>query len=244
MVELVASRIEKLPSATQEVLKLAACIGDKFTLDVLSTVNERSPSVTANELYSALQAGLILPLSEAYKIPLVFDEEELIKNRRWTQMDADKTENYLRLSAIGWGSQSKISGVGYKFLHDRVQQAAYSLIPSSKKQETHLKIGQLLLKQTLPEVLTENVLDIVNQLNVGVDLLTNQSEKDELAKLNLIAGKKAKVSTAYDAAVKYLNVGLELLAADNWLSQYELTLNLYIEIAETEYSGFQLDAVQ
>ncbi|HEY9711443.1 MAG TPA: serine/threonine-protein kinase PknK, partial [Oculatellaceae cyanobacterium] len=72
VVELVAGRIQKLPEATQKVLQLAACVGDKFTLDVLSIVNEQTPSATANELDSALQMGLILPLSEAYKIPLVF----------------------------------------------------------------------------------------------------------------------------------------------------------------------------
>ena len=210
VVDLVASRIKKLPGSTQEVLKLAACIGDRFTLDVLSIMHEQPPSVTASELYSALQAGLILPLSEAYRIPLVFNQEEA-------------------------GNLIDTKRVAYKFLHDRVQQAAYSLIPNADKQATHLKIGKLLYQTTPPATLTENILDIVNQLNVGVDLLVNQSEKDELAKLNLIAGKKAKASTAYEVAIKYLNVGLRLLAADSWLSQYELTLNLYVETAEAEY---------
>ena len=74
VVELVANRIEKLPKSTRQVLQIAACIGDKFTLEVLSVVNEKSLINTAKKLDAALQAGLILPLSEAYKIPLVFDE--------------------------------------------------------------------------------------------------------------------------------------------------------------------------
>ncbi|MDJ0615789.1 MAG: AAA family ATPase [Calothrix sp. MO_192.B10] len=221
VVELVATRIQKLPESTQTILQLAGCIGDKFSLDVLSIVNEKSLTKTAYTLYSALQAGLILPLSDTYKIPLVFDED----------MDNHKTSSQSDLENI----TSKISGVGYKFLHDRVQQAAYSLIPESEKQSTHLKIGQLLLKQTPSESLTENILDIVNQLNVGIDLLKQQSEKDELAKLNLIAGKKAKDATAYEAAVRYLNVGLGLLTADSWKYKYELTLNLHIDTAEAEY---------
>ncbi|MEG4201839.1 serine/threonine-protein kinase PknK, partial [Microcoleus sp. Pol12A5] len=211
VVELVASRIEKLPAPTQEVLKLAACVGDKFALDVLSLVSEESGNTTATELYSALQAGLILPLNDAYRIPLVFDRAESIN---------------LNLDT---------SRVSYKFLHDRVQQAAYSLIPEDQKQSTHLKIGQLLLKNTLPDKLEENIFDIVNQLNVGIDTISQQSEKTQLAQLNLTAGRKAKAATAYEAAVRYLRVAMELLPADCWQSHYELTLAIYESTAEAEY---------
>lgn len=217
VVELVASRIKKLPEATQEVLKLASCIGDRFNLDVLSIVNEHPSGSTANDLYLALQTGLILPLSEAYRIPLLFNQEETVN--------------------LAFNTKR----VGYKFLHDRVQQAAYSLIPKDQKQKTHLKIGQLLLKQTPSDALTENILDIVNQLNVGVDLLVNQVEKYELAKLNLLAGKKAKASNAYAAAIRYYNLGLNLLMVDSWESNYELTLNLYVETAEAEYVNGNFD---
>ncbi len=224
VVELVANRIKKLPKSTQKVLRLAACIGDKFTLDVLSIVNEKFSVSTAKELDAALQAGLILPLSEAYKIPLVFDEN--LENS-----DIDTTHQQFSIINL----KSNIAKVGYRFLHDRVQQAAYSFIPKCDKQATHLKIGQLLLKQTPPELLSENILDIVNQLNFGIGLLTKQSEKYELAKLNLIAGKKAKTATAYETAIKYFNIGWKLLTNDNWQSNYELILNLHAEAAEAEY---------
>jgi predicted ATPase/signal transduction histidine kinase/tRNA A-37 threonylcarbamoyl transferase component Bud32 len=222
VVDLVANRIKKLPKSTQQVLQLAACIGDKFTLDVLSIVNQKSLVSTAKELDAALQAGLILPLNKAYKIPLVFDED---------LEDCDVNSLVFSIQAL----KSNVTEVGYKFLHDRVQQAAYSFIPKSEKQATHLKIGQLLLKQTPLELLSENILDIVNQLNVGVHLLAEQCEKDQLAELNLMAGKKAKAATAYETAVKYLNVGLKLLKADSWQSNYQLTFNLYLETAEAEY---------
>jgi PAS domain S-box-containing protein len=213
VVELVADRIQKLPDATVRVLKLAACVGDKFTLEVLSIVNEQSSATTAGELYPALQAGLILPLSEAYKIPLVFDE----------QGDADEI------------IKSKIARVGYKFLHDRVQQATYSLIPDLQKKETHLKIGQLLLSATPKSEIEENIFEIVNQLNIGIEFITDPIEKEKLIQLNLIAGRKAKAAAAYEAAVKYLNLGLELTNADSWIDQYDLTLSLYVEAVEAEY---------
>ncbi|MEG4626663.1 AAA family ATPase [Microcoleus sp. w1-18aA5] len=218
VVELVASRIEKLPAATQEVLKLAACVGDKFALDVLSLVSKKSANTTATELYSALQAGLILPLSDAYRIPLVFDRAESIN---------------LKLDT---------SRVSYRFLHDRVQQAAYSLIPQDQKQSTHLKIGQLLLHNTPSDKLEENIFDIVNQLNVGIETISQQSEKTQLAQLNLTAGHKAKAAAAYEAAVRYLRVAMELLPADSWQSHYELTLAIYESTAEAEYLNINYEA--
>ncbi|MBD2522994.1 ATP-binding sensor histidine kinase [Nostoc sp. FACHB-133] len=220
VVELVASRVEKLPKSTQDVLKLAACVGDRFSLDVLSIVNEKSPSLTANDLHSALQAGLILPLSEAYRIPLVFNQEEAVN---------------LNLDT---------SRVGYKFLHDRVQQAAYSLIPEELKKSTHLKIGQLLLQNTPKEEIEANIFDIVNQLNVGIINLIEQSDKTELARLNLIAGRKAKASTAYEAALKYFTNGIEHLSIDAWQTEYTLTLCLYEGAAEAAYLGGNFEQMQ
>ncbi|MEG4375549.1 MULTISPECIES: AAA family ATPase [unclassified Microcoleus] len=218
IVELVGRNIRKLPEKNQKSLKLAACIGNQFNLEVLSIVNEESNLATAAHLWEAMQAGLILPLSENYKIPLVFAQEELASIRDIK--------------------------VDYKFLHDRVQQAAYSLIPESEKKATHLKIGQLLLNNTTEQERKDNIFALVNQLNFGTDLLTNQSEKDELAQLNLIAGQKAKAATAYEAPVNYLNVGIELLSQDSWESRYDVTFNFYREAAEAEYLNANLERAE
>ncbi|MBD1929542.1 AAA family ATPase [Trichocoleus sp. FACHB-90] len=220
VVELIARNIRKLPDETQKVLKLAACIGNTFNLEILSVVNEETTLVTAAQLWSALQAGLILPLSNDYKIPLVFNQEEFSE---------------ITLTDVK---------VDYKFLHDRVQQAAYSLIPDEEKKQTHLKIGQLLLQNTTPQERKENIFALVNQLNYGTSFLTSESEKYELAELNLIAGQRAKAATAHDSAVKYLQVGLSLLVRDSWKSQYELTLALHEEAAEAAFLGGNFEVMQ
>ncbi|MDB9372458.1 ATP-binding sensor histidine kinase [Nodularia sphaerocarpa] len=220
IVELVASRLEKLPKVSQDVLKLAACVGDSFSLDVLAIIHEQSPSLTANNLYSALQAGLILPLNQAYRIPLVFNEAETVN--------------------LNFDS----SRVGYKFLHDRVQQAAYSLIPESQKKLTHFKIGQLLLANTPQTEIESNIFDIVNQLNFGINSLVELSKKTELAQLNLMAGCKAKASTAYEAALKYLQTGMALLSEDAWETEYKLTLGLYDGGAEVAYLSGNFEQMQ
>ncbi|BAU64892.1 ATP-binding region ATPase domain protein [Stanieria sp. NIES-3757] len=213
VVDLMVNQIQKLSSKTQNILKLAACIGNKFTLDVLSIVNQKSLSETADELWESLLSGLVLPLDEFYKIPLVINNQhhKLITN-----------------------NQEQLT-ITYKFLHDRVQQAAYSLIPDSQKKTTHLKIGQLLLKNTSLEEREENIFALVNQLNYGISILTLESEKDELAELNLIAGRKAKAATAYESAIHFLKIGLSLLVTSSWHQQYELALALHQESVEVGF---------
>jgi predicted ATPase/signal transduction histidine kinase/tRNA A-37 threonylcarbamoyl transferase component Bud32 len=228
VVELVVTNIQRLPESAQEILKLAACIGNQFTLDILVIVSKETPSSIANKLWSALQMGLILPLSNDYKIPLVFEEGDWrFKTRQQHSVYSD--------SANASSAATLTPPISYKFLHDRVQQAAYSLIPDDHKKATHLRIGQLLLEKTANLALEDHIFDIVNQLNIGVDLITAETEKEELANLNLIAGRKAKAALAYEPAARYLTMGLELLAEIGWKRQYELTLALHIEAAEVAY---------
>lgn len=212
VVEFMAHKLQKLPNNAQNVLKMAACIGYQFDLETLSLCYEKSLAETAVDLWAALQEGLVLPLSEIYKFFKFFQDVD---------SEANLTSEQL--------------SINYKFLHDRVQQATYSLIPEVERKAFHLKIGRLLLKNTQPSQLEEKIFEIVNNLNQGIDLITQQSDKDELASLNLIAGRKAKLATAYEATLKYLTVGLELLAESSWQSHYDLTLNIHLEALEAEY---------
>ncbi|MBD1844542.1 AAA family ATPase, partial [Cyanobacteria bacterium FACHB-63] len=123
----------------------------------------------------------------------------------------------------------------YKFLHDRVQQAAYALIDESQKQLVHLQIGRNLLEKTSPEQRSDRLFTIVDHLDQGTELVTAQLERTEIARLNLTAGRKAKAATAYEAAFKYFTTGLQLLDTKSWQSEYDLTLALYSEAAEAAY---------
>src|SRR5712672_1610334 len=123
----------------------------------------------------------------------------------------------------------------YKFVHDRVQEAAYTLIPEALRAEAHLRIGRLLAAQTPPERREEAIFEIVNQLNRGAPLITSQNEREQLAELNLIAGKRAKASTAYASALKYLIAGAALLADDCWERRHEVAFALGLNWAECEF---------
>src|ERR1700723_904174 len=123
----------------------------------------------------------------------------------------------------------------YRFMHDRVQEAAYLLIPEAMRAEAHLRIGRLLAARTPTEKREEAVFDIVGHLNRGAALITQQEERDQLAELNVIAGKRAKASSAYASALTYLTVGTTQLAEDRWERRGELIFALELERAECEF---------
>ena len=123
----------------------------------------------------------------------------------------------------------------YRFIHDRVQEAAYSLIPEASRAAAHLRIGRLLAAQTPPEQREEAIFEIVNQLNRGAALITARDEREQLAEFNLIAGKRAKASTAYASALTYLVAGTALLAEDCWERRHELIFALELDRAECEF---------
>lgn len=123
----------------------------------------------------------------------------------------------------------------YKFLHDRVQQAAISLLSEDQRQQTHLRIGQQLLNHTAKDKLADFIFDITNQLNQGMGLIHDRNEREQLAELNLKAAQKARQAAAYDPAVTYLVAGMSLLDEDCWENNYNLSFSLYIERTQCEY---------
>jgi predicted ATPase/WD40 repeat protein/GAF domain-containing protein/tRNA A-37 threonylcarbamoyl transferase component Bud32 len=193
VVDLMTSKIQKLPVDTQKILKLGACIGNQFDINTLAIVAEKSTKEIALSLAQAIAQGLIFPLN-------YFD-----------------------------------NSVEYKFIHDKIQQAAYSLIDLLTKPVLHLQIGRLLLKKTNWQQQSEKIFKIVNQLNMAQALIIEPAEREKLAKLNVIASKKAKASNAYQSALEYLQIGINFLDTNSWQKQYQLSLEIHQVAAETAY---------
>ncbi|MBG1267061.1 AAA family ATPase [Nostoc sp. WHI] len=214
IVDLMAGKIQKLNEQTQQVLQLSACIGNCFDLETLAFAAELSQQETAQALGAAIAEGLIVSMSNAHKA-VVLD----------VQLPSNPT-------------------IEYKFAHDRIQQAAYSLISEAEQRKTHWQVGKCLLQMTSPEQLKDKIFDITNQLNLGRKFRETQSEQDNLSRLNLMAGEKAKASAAYDAALRYLQTGMELLTTDSWQTDYDLTLTLYSATAEAAYLSGNFEQVE
>ncbi len=129
----------------------------------------------------------------------------------------------------------------YAFIHDRVQQAAYGLIPDEQKKPVHLDVGRLLLADFDPTRPDDRIFTIINHLNTGSDLITSAAERLSLAELNLSGGRKAKTSAAYGAAVEYSEKGVALLQPSEWGSHYDLAFSLHLERAECLYLAGNFD---
>ncbi len=215
--EFMTQQLQKLPPPTQLILSLAACIGAEFDLATLAIVSEQTEQEVSAALWEALHEELVLPLNKVY---------------RFFQDDT------------GMLTKPQIIDIPYRFLHDRIQQAAYSLIPDDQKIATHLQIGQL-LQQNLSELEIEGKLfDIVGHLNLGIELITQASDRQALAHLNLQAGVKARNATAYTAARVYLQTGLKLLESNCWQHQYELALALYGAAGEVAYLNGDFEGME
>jgi PAS domain S-box-containing protein len=133
---------------------------------------------------------------------------------------------------------------GYGFLHDRVQEAAYSLIPNSARGAAHLRIGRFLAARTPPGEMAERIFEIVNQLNRGAHLITSSEERERVAVLNFTAGRRAKSSTAYASALAYFGVARGLLPEASWELGHELIFAIEFQTAECELLTGSMEAAE
>jgi osomolarity two-component system sensor histidine kinase CHK1 len=214
VVDLLVKQMLKLSDTTRTAMVLAACMGtDKVSLHSLAVAAGKKPEETAQDLWGALDAGLLLPTSGNYKIPLALGR----------QQDGDGTDNGGPICTpyvmdeqsyfpprFSPSPSEQDDEVTYRFLHDRVQQAAYSLIPEGERRGVHRMIGTRLLEKVPDEDLEGMLYEIVNQLNHWLSPL-ERTERRTLMELNLRAGKKAIAATAFDAALSYFLVAKSLL---------------------------------
>ncbi len=217
ILELTEQRLQKLPIATQQVLKLAACLDNQFKLETIATIAQQSATKTLEIMWPALQAGLILPVSQIHQ---------------FLPTDLDLQSVPAEVPVI------------YRFLHDRVQQATYNSMPVKDRALTHQKIGQLLLAQIPKAEIDEHIFVVVNQLNHGIGQLTHQDASDWLAVLNLRAGQLAKKANADRAVSKYVEVAINLLGENSWHRQYQISLALHQLGAEAAFLNSELDQLE
>ncbi len=152
----------------------------------------------------------------------------------WVQGGSEETMHANLWEAVRAGLVFRV-GHAYEFAHDRVQEAAYALIPTDERAAAHLRIGRALASRTAPDALEEAIFDILNHLNRGAALIATEAERERVVALNLVAGRRAMSSTAYASARSYLAQGVALLSPDAWTQRYDSTFDLYLALSECEY---------
>jgi predicted ATPase/signal transduction histidine kinase/tRNA A-37 threonylcarbamoyl transferase component Bud32 len=188
IVDFMARSLHQLPESTQNLLSLAACLGNSFSLGMLTLISGMKADEAERGLEPALQEGLVV---------------------------------------CGAPEQ-------YRFLHDRIQQAAHTLIPEGERNAVHLLIGRLLLESLSAEEVRAKLFEIVSQLNAGVELISNPEERYRLARLNADAGWRARASSAHSSAVTYLSMAFALIPDDPWETNHALAFKVRLDQASSE----------
>jgi len=123
----------------------------------------------------------------------------------------------------------------YRFHHDRIQEAAYSLMDDSEKIKLHYKIGNYVLNKTSDDTINDKIFYIVHHLNISRTLIIAESEKRVIAGLNYSAGLKAKGSSAFETAASFFKSAAYFLDEQSWTINYDMTYNVYHELSECLY---------
>jgi predicted ATPase/C4-dicarboxylate-specific signal transduction histidine kinase len=186
VVELVADRLKNLSDSSIEILKIASCIGANFSLSLLSFGYQKSLQETALALKEALREGIILPESSSYRSAEVLQNDTILK----------------------------LEDTSYRFIHDRVQQAANSLLTEEEKERIHIILGKALIDTLSPEQVDAQIFEIVNHLNYKKEDVLSSEERQELIQFNYRAGCKANESFAYESAVSYFEKAVYVISAE------------------------------
>lgn len=217
--ELMVRRLEQLPLTSRDALQVAACIGNVFSLATLTSLLEQSADEVAQRLWQPIQEGLIVPLDANYRL------------MRGEAREAPPSSALRGEPASGAAASPPrdVLHIRYRFQHDRVQQAAYSLIPELERSATHLRIGRKLLAETAQPQAPAELFAIANHLNLGRQLIEAVAEREALARLNQQAGARALGATAFAVAAQYYDAGAACLSLAEWASRPELRFALFSE---------------
>lgn len=208
VVDLMVAAVKRLSPSGQRVLRRAACIGPAFDLGTLSRINDVDAGETLRQLWDALDARLVVPTAgTAPRLPSTPDSPPI----------------------------AAPAEVRFRFLHDRVHQAVYQMIPAGERDLHHLDIGRRLLSQATPRQLFDHLFDILDQLNRGIAHTTDPELHQRVAALNLEAARRAKASSSPTSALNYARAGLACLPDDAWHSHPAVTLDLHAEAAEAAF---------
>ncbi len=206
VVDLLLTKINCLPESTRKSLHNAACIGNVFDLFTLAELTGEGTYQLTLTLYDAIAENLIFAVNGSNRL-----------------INLESRDCFVE------------TNINYKFSHDKVQQVCYSLADESELVNVHYKLGKLLYNNYCENNLDDKIFEIVDHLDKGLSLITSKEESKKLSFLNLLAGKKANATSAYEPSLNYFKTGIKLLGKNCWEEDYSNTLELYIYAAQAAY---------
>ena len=206
VVERIAQKLNDLPEQSITTLSWAACLGERFDVVELAALTGMSAREVLRDLQRGADEGLVHPLDEYYHL-----------------LEADDVDYAEPLKSH------------FRFSHGQVHKELLARLPRKTRRKIHLEVGHYYLQGLGESDIEEKIFDIVDQLNEGFHYLKTDQERLQLARLNLIAGRKAKRFAASQEAIWYLSMGVGMLPADKWESHKTLAFDLYLESVEAEY---------
>ncbi len=209
VVDLMLRRMGPLPTETQHMLRLAACIGNRFALTTVATLGGNDMATTHAHLLPAIELGLLVPIAD-------LDDG---------QVEYCQAESQDQLP-------SEFDAFSLRFLHDRMQQAAYSLIPEAERPAVHLRIGRVLERAMLERGGETHIFDLAQHFSKGASLIHEDSERIAVAGILLKAAHRARESMAHDTARHFLGAGMDLMPPRPWDEHYALQFALSLAMIE------------
>ncbi len=213
VIEFLIQNLSSLSDEALSIIKSASCIGNYFDLRTLYKISDIQKN-ESTALWTVIERELIIPLDYNYRLLLNIDKDKYL--------------------------QSNME-VRFKFSHDRIQQAVYSLISEEDKVSIHNKIGKILLTSYRNNQLESNIFELVNHLNISRSIITNKDEMLELAELNVNAGKRAMSNSSYDIAGNYFSIGKSLLFENGSNMYKNILFDISLNYAQTCYLSGNID---
>ena len=213
--DLLSSQINRFSDSTRQLLKIASCLGNQFLIGTLAAISNTRLDECIKLLREPISEGILMPVGEEY----ISIKEDAGQN----------SDHYFN---------------SFRFSHDKIHKVIYSMVEAENRTTFHFMIGQHLLQHTPTNKQPVRIFEIVNHLNLGHHIISTDTQRIELAQLNLKAGIKAKNSVAFDSALNYFQTAMEVLPEAKWEKFYEITLSLFVEAAEASYLSGRYDLME
>ncbi|MBF0442943.1 MAG: AAA family ATPase, partial [Oligoflexales bacterium] len=206
IVQFLVERVRKLDQNSQKVLSLAACIGNLFDFGSLVIISDMPYHQIASCLQLSVEKGIIVPLDTRYRL--------IDQQNSFEKMD----EQTLKIA--------------FRFQHDQIQKACYSLISEDQIGGVHLNIARMLHGRGVND---SNIIDIVRHYNVAITLICERTEKIAVIRLNLNAAQRSRLSNAYQPAANFLKMARTLITDEEWQDVFDLVYEVYFESVELAF---------